>query len=306
MSRPFLVAACIALPSFAYLLFSRRLDLLSARGAELRSRRARPLTSEIGLVILGWGSPARLYAEVRETLCLIREQQQEVDFTFEIYLKSAQGDATKHSSLNLFTITPPVTMHIAICFPVKGLVSENKMLQLGNTIKAALAKQQQQQVAVYLVERSVYTEYGDYDGPAQLEWNAKQTRADWPLEEKSPYIIAHTAIPKPARFAHKSNLQWSREDWFPKQSPMSEMMQPRARYVRNVVIRTNDDAEAPPFAGLIIEAWPSKRHMDNPFLFFHASNVFEVALHIMVMVGNVMQFADLTVLQGSILEEWLE
>jgi len=48
--------------------------------------------------------------------------------------------------------------------------------------------------------------------------------------------------------------EWAERQWFAMQSPMSEMMQPRARYVRNVVTETVA-GHAPQYAGIVIESW---------------------------------------------------
>lgn len=156
--------------------------------------------------------------------------------------------------------------------------------------------------ATYVVLRSVYTEYGEYDGFATSGWDFKQKRT-WTKGERSPFIGAHSLFPKPEAYRNISNEEWAKTIWWKQQSPMSEMIQPRARYVRNVVLRAGDNA--PEFDGIVIEMWPSKKHMDDPFLFFAASDWKELILNIAVMVRCVMRFTDVTVLQGTILSEYI-
>jgi hypothetical protein len=84
---------------------------------------------------------------------------------------------------------------------------------------------------------------------------------------------------------------WMRR-WHGRQSPMSEAMQPRCRYVRNVVLRPLTPG-APPFEGIVEEAWPSFRHVTNPFLFYGASNPFELIKNMAIMLYSVVSFLDL-------------
>jgi hypothetical protein len=73
---------------------------------------------------------------------------------------------------------------------------------------------------------------------------------------------------------------------------MSEAMQPRARYVRNVVKNALTPG-APPFEGIVEEAWPSFEHVTNPFLFYGASNVFELVKNMAIMLRGVTSFLTL-------------
>jgi 3beta-hydroxy-delta5-steroid dehydrogenase/steroid delta-isomerase len=113
-------------------------------------------------------------------------------------------------------------------------------------------------LAGYRVRESLYTEYGD---------NPHGQPRSWPDGERSPYIVAVTLLERPA---HLAKEEWQRR-WFGRQSPMSEAMQPRARYVRNVV----EEALTPgafPYEGIVEESWPSAEHVQNPFLFYGAKN----------------------------------
>jgi hypothetical protein len=77
--------------------------------------------------------------------------------------------------------------------------------------------------------------------------------------------------------------------WFNRQGPMSEKMQPRARYVRNVV----DEVLTPgavPYEGIVEESWPSPAHMTNPFVFYGARNRFELVKNMAIMLQSVSAF----------------
>jgi len=135
------------------------------------------------------------------------------------------------------------------------------------------------QVAGYQVEEQIYTDYGENDHASPR---------DWPDGERSPGVLAVTLMERPRRLAYD---EWIRR-WHGRQSPMSEAMQPRARYVRNVVKSTLTPG-APPFEGIVEEAWPSFEHVTNPFLFYGADNVFELVKNMIVMLRSVTSFLTL-------------
>ena len=55
--------------------------------------------------------------------------------------------------------------------------------------------------------------------------------------------------------------------WYGHQSPMSEWMQPRCRYVRNAVVRTLTPG-APRYKAIVAEAWPTAEHLTDLPTFF--------------------------------------
>ncbi len=79
------------------------------------------------------------------------------------------------------------------------------------------------QLAGYQVDEWLYTEYGEHPSAGSAR--------DWPDGERSPGILAVTLLHKPRRLDRATWMQ----RWFGWQSPMSEWMQPRARYGRNLV-----------------------------------------------------------------------
>lgn len=77
--------------------------------------------------------------------------------------------------------------------------------------------------------------------------------------------------------------------WFNRQGPMSERMQPRARYVRNVVEEVLTPG-ATPYEGIVEESWPSSEHVTNPYIFYGAKNRFELIKNMAIMGQSVAAF----------------
>jgi hypothetical protein len=171
---------------------------------------------------------------------------------------------------------PRVPFEQPICAQVNAWVRdpEEDRIPLEDVLRAAGF-----QIAGYLVEEQLYTDYGG---------NRHAGPRDWPDGERSPGVLAVTCMERPRRLDRET---WMRR-WHGRQSPMSEAMQPRCRYVRNVVLRSLT-AGAPPFEGIVEEAWPSFRHVTNPFLFYGARNPFELVKHMAIMLYSVASFLDL-------------
>jgi hypothetical protein len=131
-------------------------------------------------------------------------------------------------------------------------------------------------IAGYRVREHIYTDYGG---------NEHGAPRNWPDGERSPGVISVTPLERPKRI---SKDRWMRH-WFNRQGPMSEKMQPRARYVRNVV----DEVLTPgavPYEGIVEESWPSPAHMTNPFVFYGARNRFELVKNMAIMLQSVSAF----------------
>ena len=146
-------------------------------------------------------------------------------------------------------------------------------------------------IAGYLVEESIYTEYGG---------NRHFHERDWPDGQRSPVVMAVTLMERPHRLSHE---EWIRR-WHGTQSPVSEAMQPRARYIRNVVVKAVTP-DAPPFEGIVEEAWPSARHITNPFLFYGAKNIFQLAGNMYRMFRSVSGFLNFTKIRTSTMSEYI-
>jgi len=130
--------------------------------------------------------------------------------------------------------------------------------------------------------------------------NTVATSIDWPDGERSPVIMAVTLMERPHRLSHE---EWIHR-WHGTQSPVSEAMQPRARYIRNVVVKAVTP-DAPPFEGIVEEAWPSARHITNPFLFYGAKNIFQLAGNMYRMFRSVSGFLNFTKIRTSTMSEYI-
>ena len=128
-------------------------------------------------------------------------------------------------------------------------------------------------LAGYRVDEWLYTDYGE---------NKHAAARNWPDGERSPGILAVTLLARPKRIPRD---EWMRR-WFGWQSPLSEWMQPRSRYVRNVVEEVvTPGAQA--FDGIVEEAWPSREHVTNKLLFYGARNRLELISNMAAMLRSV-------------------
>lgn len=135
------------------------------------------------------------------------------------------------------------------------------------------------EIAGYRVDAWLYCDYGE---------TPHARPRDWPDGQRSPGVLAVTLLERPPRIPRD---EWMRR-WFGWQSPMSEWMQPRCRYVRNVV----DEIVTPGAAhydGIVEEAWPSREHVVNKFLFYGARNRWQLLLHMAIMLRSVMRMLKL-------------
>lgn len=155
-------------------------------------------------------------------------------------------------------------------------------------------------VAAYRVDGHVYTDYGEYAGPAVDGWDPKRMR-NWNLGKRSPYYPQVTCFPRPSR--HSSHDDWVKLYW-ETQSPMSEMIQPRAKYVRTVM-REALSPDAPAYGACTIEVWPTPAHTSDYFRFFNAGDPWELLVNVCVMVRSVMGFTDIWRVQQATMGEYL-
>lgn len=146
-------------------------------------------------------------------------------------------------------------------------------------------------LAGYLVDELVYTDYGDnqHSGPR-----------DWPDGVPSPGLISVTLMERPKRLSHE---EWVHR-WHEKMSPVSEAVQPRQRYVRNVVI-CPVTPDAPPFEGIVEEVWPSAKHISNPFLFYCSDNLWQLVKNMAIMFWTVTRFLNLFRIRSRVMREYL-
>ena len=146
--------------------------------------------------------------------------------------------------------------------------------------------------AGYLVEESIYTEYGG---------NRHAGPRSWPDGQRSPGIVAVTLMERPKRLSRE---EWIRR-WHGRQSPVSEAMQPRTRYVRNLVIKAVTP-DAPRYEGIVEEAWPSAGHVTNYFLFYGAGkNPLKLVWNMVMMLRSVTSFLDLHRIRTTMTSEYI-
>jgi len=147
-------------------------------------------------------------------------------------------------------------------------------------------------LAGYQVVESLYRDYGDspWSGPRQ-----------WPDGERSPGVLTV------ALFEQHPGLtfdEWITR-WHTRISPITEAIQPRCRYVRNAVFRSFTD-DAPPFRGIVEEAWPSLKHVTDPMLFYCADGDPEkMTAHVNQMIEEITAFIDLTAMRSVTMSEWI-
>jgi hypothetical protein len=145
--------------------------------------------------------------------------------------------------------------------------------------------------AGYLVTESMYRDYGD---------NEHAPPRDWPDGHRSPGIVTLTVFDKPAGtdddefYGH----------WYGHQSPMSEWMQPRCRYVRNAVVRPLT-AGAPRYRAIVEEAWPTTGHLTDLRTFFGARDGDDLGERIRIMLDSTKRLADPQTMRNYTLSEYI-
>jgi hypothetical protein len=145
--------------------------------------------------------------------------------------------------------------------------------------------------AGYLVTESLYRDYGD---------NEHAVARDWPDGERSPGIITLTVFDKPAGVSDETFYG----HWYGHQSPMSEWVQPRARYVRNAVTRALTPG-APSYRAIVEEAWPTVEHVSNLQAFFGASNPDELGERIRIMLDSTKLLYNPDTMRNYTLSEYI-
>jgi hypothetical protein len=146
--------------------------------------------------------------------------------------------------------------------------------------------------AGYLVSESLYRDYGG---------NRFSKLRDWPDGARSPGVLMLTLLERPERLGRDAWIA----HWHEVQSPVSEEIQPRMRYVRNEVVRPVTPG-APPFEGIVEECWPSKAHVTDPMLFYLAEGSEErLRAHVSRMLESVRGFLDLPRIRSFAMSEYL-
>jgi hypothetical protein len=144
----------------------------------------------------------------------------------------------------------------------------------------------------YQVVESLYRDYGGN------QWSA---RRDWPDGERSPGVLTVALLEPHPDLTFE---EWVTR-WHTRISPITEAIQPRARYVRNAVFRAVTEG-APPYRGIVEEAWPSLDHVTDPMLFFCADGDPDtMTANITQMFEEITAFTDLATMRSVTMSEWI-
>jgi hypothetical protein len=148
------------------------------------------------------------------------------------------------------------------------------------------------QLAGYQVVESLYTDYGSN------QWSAPR---HWPDGARSPGVLTVALLGQHPDLTFE---EWITR-WHTRISPITEAIQPRTRYVRDAVFRSITEG-APPFRGIVEEAWPSLTHVTDPMLFFCGDGDPDTMnAHITQMLEEIMAFTDLDTMRSVAMSEWL-
>jgi hypothetical protein len=137
----------------------------------------------------------------------------------------------------------------------------------------------------YLVTESVWADFGERRGAPR----------DWAAGTRSPGLVTVAIV-------HRNPLldaRTFRELWYDHQSPMSERVQPRLRYVRNTVAHPVTRG-APPVDGIVVESWPSVEVVSD-VVAFHDGDPGNLT----VMLDSVGTVFDLPRLRSVAMSEYL-
>jgi hypothetical protein len=137
----------------------------------------------------------------------------------------------------------------------------------------------------YLVTESVYSEYGQRRGEPRT----------WGPGERSPGVVTVALVHRNPALDERT----FREFWYGHQSPMSERLQPRLRYVRNTVAHPVT-AGAPPVDGIVVESWASEELVSD-IEAFHLGDLENLT----VMLDSVGTVFDMSRLRSIAMSEYL-
>jgi len=137
----------------------------------------------------------------------------------------------------------------------------------------------------YLVTESVWSDFGERRGEPR----------DWAAGERSPGLVTLALVHRNPRLDERT----FREFWYGHQSPMSERLQPRLRYVRNTVTHPVT-LGAPEIDGIVIESWPSEDVVSD-IVAFHNGDL----ANLTVMLDSVGVAFDMDRLRSIAMSEYL-
>jgi hypothetical protein len=145
--------------------------------------------------------------------------------------------------------------------------------------------------AGYLVTESLWCDYGG---------NAHSAPRDWPDGQRSPGIITLSVFDKPAGISDETFYG----HWYGHQSPMSEWVQPRTRYVRNAVARAVTPG-APTYRAIVEEAWASKDTVTDINAFFGCTDPSELGERIRIMLDSTKLLYNPDTMRNYTLSEYI-
>ncbi|MET1001533.1 MAG: hypothetical protein ABWZ15_06955 [Acidimicrobiia bacterium] len=145
--------------------------------------------------------------------------------------------------------------------------------------------------AGYLVTEAMYRDYGD---------NEHAPARSWPDGDRSPGIITLTVFDKPAGTDDETFYG----HWYGHQSPMSEWMQPRGRYVRNAVVRALTPG-APRYKAIVAEAWHEAEYVTNLQSFFGVAEGDDLGERIRIMLDSTKLLYDPATMRNVTMSEYI-
>ena len=127
------------------------------------------------------------------------------------------------------------------------------------------------------------------------------TQRDWPDGARSPGITTLTVFDKPAGMDDDTFYG----HWYGHQSPMSEWMQPRVRYVRNAVVRAVTPG-APRYRAIVGESWATAETVTDLTTFFGATaSPDELGERIRIMLDSTKLLFDPATMRNYTLSEYI-
>ena len=145
--------------------------------------------------------------------------------------------------------------------------------------------------AGYLVTESLWRDYGD---------NEHSAPRHWPDGERSPGVITLSVFDKPAGTSDETFYG----HWYSHQSPMSEWVQPRCRYIRNAVVR-GVTAGAPQYRAIVEEAWATLDTVSDIYKFFGTTDADELGERIRIMLDSTKLLYNPDTMRNYTLSEYI-
>lgn len=265
-----------------------QLKILANRGKQARNElKSHHHEVQVRLIVLVWSKDHR-QEDFREVMLrdVAKGYSENARYTWYFRLE-------KNTSWAL-NISPPCQQPDAILSLYLPHIDERTAKAIINRVRA-----HEVNATGYWVNQTVYTEYGEYSGEARSGWDYKRAK-DWEKGQQSPYAVTVTSFPKKPGLTQQEFMR----RWHEIQSPMSETIQPRARYVRNEVYRVVLPSEAPHFDAFVIESWPSHNYTSSPFLFFNACSSWDLIIKVTAMMRSVVSFSSIMKMQGGSYAEY--